>query len=119
LPIVIDHAAKPPIAAGEFDPWREEITPLADLPNLMCKLSGLLTEMADGQPRDAMEPYVRHLAACFGAERLMWGSDWPVLLLADGFAEWHRLAAEMTGFDEAQLDHLFGGTAARFYGIAA
>jgi L-fuconolactonase len=119
LPIVIDHGAKPPIADGQLDAWREQMTRLAELPQVMCKLSGLLTEMAAGQARDELRPYVRHLVDAFGSERLMWGSDWPVLLLAGEYAEWHALAADMTGFDEAGLANLFGGTAARFYGIEA
>ena len=119
LPIVIDHGAKPPIAEGRLDPWRSEINRIAELPQVMCKMSGLLTEMAAGQPRGEAEPYVRHLVGSFGSERLMWGSDWPVLLLAGELAEWHALAAEMTGFEKAGLADLFGGTAARFYGIEA
>lgn len=117
LPIVIDHGAKPPIADDQLDPWREEIARLAELPNVMCKLSGLFTEMAAGQSRDALAPYVRHLAELFGPERLMWGSDWPVTLLAGDYDEWFRLAGDLTGFDERGRSALFGGTAARFYGI--
>lgn len=118
LPIVIDHGAKPLIADDRLDPWRNEIARLAELPNVMCKLSGLFTEMRDGQCREALAPYVRYLAERFGPERLMWGSDWPVILLAGEYEEWFRLAAQMTGFDERGRAELFGGTAARFYGIA-
>ena len=117
LPIVIDHGAKPPIAEGVFDPWREQMARLADLPNVMCKLSGLFTEQAPGQSREAVTPYVRHLCDLFGPERLMWGSDWPVLLLAGEYAEWYDLAGELSGFDAEGLSQLFGGTAVRFYGI--
>ncbi|MEO6360634.1 MAG: amidohydrolase family protein [Sphingomicrobium sp.] len=117
LPIVIDHGAKPPIANGQVEPWREQMARLAELPNVMCKLSGLFTEMATGQSREALAPYVRHLAELFGPERLMWGSDWPVILIAGEYDEWFRLAGELTGFDERGRAALFGGTAARFYGI--
>jgi L-fuconolactonase len=117
LPIVIDHGAKPPIAGEQLDPWREEITALAALPNIMCKLSGLLTETASGQSQKALKPYVRHLAETFGPERLMWGSDWPVVLLAGRFDEWFELAGELIDFDEVGRAALFSGTAARFYGI--
>ena len=117
LPIVIDHMAKPPIADGEIDGWAREMERLAALPNVMCKLSGLFTEMATGQSRDVSRPYVATVGALFGPERLMWGSDWPVINLAGDMAEWHALAAELTGFDQAGRDMLFGGNAARFYGI--
>lgn len=117
LPIVIDHGAKPPIADGAFEPWSAEIQALATLPNIMCKLSGLWTEMAAGQKRNDAEFYVRHLCDLFGPERLMWGSDWPVLLVAGGYRDWFDTAGEMSGFDDAGLAQLFGGTAARFYGL--
>ena len=117
LPIVIDHMAKPPIARGEIDDWSREMARLAALPNVMCKLSGLFTEMADGQARDLLRPYVERVCGLFGPERLMWGSDWPVINLAGDMAEWHALAAELTGFDDAGRALLFGGTAAQFYGI--
>jgi L-fuconolactonase len=117
LPIVVDHGAKPPIADGELDPWCREIARLGELPNVMCKLSGLLTEMAPGQQRDALVPYVRHLTDIFGPDRLMWGSDWPVLLLAGGYDEWFRLAGDLSGFNASGLESLFGKTAGRFYGL--
>jgi L-fuconolactonase len=117
LPIVIDHGAKPQIAEGALEPWWSEMEALAALPNVMCKLSGLLTEMAAGQSPQAAQPYVRHLCEMFGPERLMWGSDWPVLLLAGDYRDWFDMAGEMSAFDEVGLAHLFGGTAARFYGL--
>lgn len=117
LPIVIDHGAKPPIAAAQLEPWRTEMARLAQLPNVVCKLSGLFTEMAPGQERAALEPYVRHLAGMFGPERLMWGSDWPVILLAGSYREWFETARDLSGFDARGLPSLLGGTAARFYGF--
>ena len=119
LRIVIDHGAKPPIANGRDHIWRAEMGLLASLPNVTCKLSGLMTEMRPDQDRAALEPYVRYLCDLFGPERLMWGSDWPVLLLAGGYSEWHSLAERYSGFDAAGLALLFGGTAARFYGLEA
>jgi L-fuconolactonase len=119
LPIVIDHCAKPPIAAGELSPWREEIAALARSPNVFCKLSGLLTEAGRDQPREALHPYTEHVVAAFGADRLMWGSDWPVLLLAGEYQEWFDMARQLSGLRSAALDALMGGSAARFYGLAA
>jgi len=115
LSIVVDHGGKPPIASGEIDCWRREMAGLARLPNVFCKLSGLLTEMATGQSRDALAPYVRYICELFGPRRLMWGSDWPVLLLAGNFAQWFELARDLCGFDDDGQAELFGGTAARFY----
>jgi L-fuconolactonase len=117
LPIGIDHGAKPRISEEEDEPWRSEMSRMAQLPNVTCKLSGLFTEMAQQQQRDAVGPYVRHLATCFGPKRLMWGSDWPVILLAGAYDEWFHLARDLSGFDDAGLEALFGGTAAQFYGI--
>jgi len=116
LAIVIDHGAKPPIARGALDPWRGEIEALAAMPQVYCKLSGLLTEAAVGQPASALAPYVQHLVACFGPERLMWGSDWPVVNLAGDYASWRALAEHLSCLSQASdLAALFGGTAMRFY----
>lgn len=114
LPIVINHAAKPDAARGSLDPWRDDIAALADL-GVYCKFSGLRTEQAPGQPVADLAPYAHHLVQAFGP-RLMWGSDWPVLLLSgDGWRRWHDDAAELAaGADAARL---FGGAATEFYGL--
>jgi L-fuconolactonase len=119
LAIVIDHGAKPPIATGEqADAWARGIDALAELPQVFCKLSGLLTEAAPGQAPDALAPYVRHLVSAFGPERLMWGSDWPVLDLAGDYGGWLAQAGALSGLtDPADLATLFGGTSRRFYRI--
>lgn len=116
LAIVIDHAAKPDIAAGTLEPWRSDIAALAALPNVFCKLSGLLTQAAPDQPATALKPYVAHLVEIFGASRLMWGSDWPVLNLAGDYAAWRKLAKDLTGLSKSD-DRLalFSETARRFY----
>jgi L-fuconolactonase len=119
LAIVIDHGAKPPIAAGDTDgAWARGIDALAAQPQVFCKLSGLLTEAAPGQGAEALSPYVAHLVAAFGPERLMWGSDWPVLNLAGDYDGWLALARDLSGLtDAADLAALFGGTSRRFYRI--
>jgi L-fuconolactonase len=119
LAIVIDHGAKPPIAVGDKDgAWARGIDALAAQPQVFCKLSGLLTEAAPGQGAEALSPYVAHLVAAFGPERLMWGSDWPVLNLAGDYGGWLALARELSGLtDAADLAALFGGTSRRFYRI--
>jgi L-fuconolactonase len=119
LAIVVDHGAKPPIAAGDLDgAWARGIDALAALPQVFCKLSGLLTEAAPGQNADALAPYVVHLVTAFGPQRLMWGSDWPVVNLAGDYGGWLALAKDLGGLsDPADLAALFGGTCRRFYRI--
>ena len=116
IPIVIDHAAKPHAATTTLDPWREDIAALGDL-GLHCKLSGLRTEQAPAQPAEALVPYVEHLVRAFGP-RLMWGSDWPVLLLSgDGWRRWHDDALRFAGQAVADTERLFAGAAADFYAL--
>ncbi|HEY7886456.1 MAG TPA: amidohydrolase family protein [Cellvibrionaceae bacterium] len=88
LSIVLDHAAKPAIATLEGESWRQGIDALAAYPNVYCKLSGLPTEMAAQQSWEAMQPYMRQVLELFGAERLLWGSDWPVINLAGDYSRW-------------------------------
>ena len=116
LPVVIDHAAKPFAAAGTLDPWRDDIAALAAA-GVHCKLSGLRTEQAPGQPAHDLMPYVTHLVQAFGP-RLMWGSDWPVLLLSgDNWRRWHDDAVRMASAAGADVDLLFSGAATAFYGL--
>ncbi|GGY73503.1 amidohydrolase [Cellvibrio zantedeschiae] len=119
LAIVIDHAAKPAIAAKGFESWAKAIAALAELPQVYCKLSGLLTEASMEQGVDHLRPYIVHLYHLFGAERLMWGSDWPVLNLAPNhgnYDEWLTLAKQILPVASAtELDEIFGTTAKNFY----
>lgn len=119
LRIVIDHAAKPAIARGALDPWRADMQALASLPNVFCKLSGLVTEAKPGwAPRD-LEPYVAHVLECFGPRRLMWGSDWPVVELAADYESWLRTAQSLTqDSSAADKEALFRDTAHRFYRLS-
>ena len=119
LPMVIDHIAKPPIKAGRFDGWREDMAAAAAFPNVCCKLSGMITE-ADHQrwkPAD-LKPYVEHVIDCFGFDRVMFGSDWPVCLLAGSYER--MLNALVECLDEpgdAEAAWLWSETARRFYGL--
>ena len=115
LAIVIDHAAKPRIdGQSGFAEWHAAIAPLSERPNVFCKLSGLLTECA-GAPASAVEPYISAILDLFGPERVMWGSDWPVLELASTYADWLELARSCVPAS-AQAE-VFAGTATGFYGI--
>ncbi len=114
---VLDHIAKPRIAAGQMDPWRALIEELARRDNVVCKLSGMITEAAwDSWTVDDLRPYADVVLEAFGPERLMFGSDWPVCLLAGSYGEVVSAAEELTAdlsADERAL--IFGGTARRIY----
>lgn len=118
LPIVIDHGAKPHIANGLLDPWRDDLAALAARPSIWCKLSGLRTEQVQGQAADALVPYVAHILASFG-DRTMWGSDWPVLLhMGDTYGDWVGDALRLAGdLDADARARLFEGAARAFYGV--
>ncbi|WP_372803911.1 amidohydrolase family protein [Paracoccus seriniphilus] len=120
LPIVIDHCAKPVFAKTrrmQAD-WLAGISSLAGHDSIMCKLSGLITEHGPGWNADTLRPAYRHVLDCFGAQRLMWGSDWPVLNLQGNYASWHDCAEQLTaGLNEDDRAAIFGGTAAQFYGL--
>ena len=116
LPVVIDHAAKPLIALGQLDPWREDLRAIAQLPNGFCKLSGLVTEdQNDWQPPD-LAPYCAHVLECFGPSRVMWGSDWPVVELRASYSRWLAVARELTAhLSRNESAAVFETTARRFY----
>jgi L-fuconolactonase len=116
LSVVVDHAAKPRIRDGVLDPWRSDIAIVAASPHVSCKLSGLVTEAGDGWTTERLRPYVDHLLATFGARRLLWGSDWPVVELAGGYAAWRSASlALIDGLDEADRDAVLGGNAEAVY----
>ncbi|MEH6605123.1 MAG: amidohydrolase family protein [Pseudomonadales bacterium] len=116
LRVVIDHAAKPNIAEGEFEPWAAKMQTIASETQAYCKLSGLLTEAADGATMSDLQPYMQHLLECFGAERLMWGSDWPVLNLAADYAGWLSISEQFISvLPDGDQQAIMGHTAAQFY----
>jgi L-fuconolactonase len=119
MAVVIDHAAKPDIRAGLFQPWAGQMRHIARITNWHCKLSGLVTEANPAGWRvEDLHPYVEHLLACFGPERLIWGSDWPVVNLAGGYAGW-RAATDtlLAHLAPAERAMILGGNAARFYAV--
>lgn len=120
LAIVVDHGAKPFIAEGRLEPWRTDMAALARRPKVRVKLSGLITEAGRNWSVESLRPYAAHLIEAFGAERVMFGSDWPVVLLDADYAEWFAAARALTETcSEAERQAIFLGTAARFYGISA
>lgn len=116
---VLDHIGKPDIKAGRLDPWRAELKELAALPNVHCKLSGLVTEAdhANWTPAD-LQPYIDHVIACFGFDRVMFGGDWPVSTQASDYPRWvNTLDAALRGASAADLRKLYVTNAETFYRI--
>jgi L-fuconolactonase len=114
---VVDHAAKPPIASGVTEPWATELARLARRPNVWCKLSGLVTE-ADWRSWsvDDLRPYADRILGCFGPQRTLFGTDWPVCTLAASYGMVVRAAEEL--LDElppSDRDAVLGGTASEVY----
>ncbi|GGY67269.1 amidohydrolase family protein [Pseudoduganella albidiflava] len=119
LPIVVDHIGKPAIAAGATAGWRDDIAALAALPQVHCKLSGMVTEAGRDWTVEQLRPWACHVLEVFGAGRVLWGSDWPVLDLAADYGRWLSASEALLGhIDESGRRAVFGGNAARFYRIA-
>ena len=121
MAVVVDHCMKPQIrqkSDDHFRFWTEGMAKIARDTKAFVKFSALITEAeADWTVAD-LAPYVAHVFAVFGAERVMWGSDWPVCRLRGEYADWRRAAQELTtGMDEESLNRIYGGTARHFYGI--
>ena len=117
---ILDHGGKPGIHARLMDPWRGQIETLATLPNVECKLSGLVTE-ADpvGWRIEDLRPFAAHLLAHFGPSRLLFGSDWPVVKLAGGYARWLAAARQLVShLSGAEQRAIFSDNARRIYRLA-
>ncbi|MFF3492262.1 amidohydrolase family protein [Streptomyces sp. NPDC002795] len=113
LTFVLDHLGKPPIAAGELAPWRDDIRALAALPNTFCKLSGMVTEADRSRwTVDDLRPYAETVIDAFGPARVMFGSDWPVCTLAATYQQVVGAARELVGGTDPQI---FGEAARRVY----
>jgi len=116
--VVIDHGSKPAIRDDAFQDWAKDIKALASETSAFCKLSGLVTEASPGWNTDDLRPYVQHLLDCFGPDRLIWGSDWPVCTLASGYARWVETTNELLNeLTVSQIEAVYGGTAGRAYNL--
>ncbi len=116
---VLDHCGKPAIRTRRLDPWRADVARLAAHDNVWCKLSGLLTE-ADAADRrdDVLIPYAACVVECFGRERVMYGSDWPVLTVAGSYCDWYGFTDRFTaGWSTVERRRFYADTAARVYGL--
>jgi L-fuconolactonase len=123
-PFVLDHIAKPLIASGILEPWATHIRSLALRPNVWCKLSGMVTEAdwrrdpATASSLQTLKPYLDVAVEAFGPTRLMAGSDWPVCLVATGYAQWFDLLRTyFAPFTAAERSSIFGANATEVYGL--
>ncbi len=120
LPIILNHAGKPDIAGGAWSPWAKDVRALAADGVTVCKLSGLITEAGPDWDVERLRPYADLVINAFGPERVMWGSDWPVSLLAGTYGGWldaaRRLVERLTPDERLAI---LGGTAARIYGLSS
>jgi L-fuconolactonase len=114
---VLDHIGKPDIAHRVLDPWRAQLKTLASLPNVWCKISGLVTEADHTRwSREDLAPYLAHVLDCFGFERVMFGGDWPVLLQASPYARWlETVQLSVASARRSEVSQLFYGNACEFY----
>jgi L-fuconolactonase len=120
LTMVLDHAGKPPITSGQLDAWAAAIRAFAARPNTVCKLSGLVTEAPAGTPQAAYVPVADVVLDAFGPQRIMFGSDWPVCLLAADYATVVNLAESLAKeLSAAERTAVFASTATRVYALSA
>ncbi|MEO8064179.1 MAG: amidohydrolase family protein [Pseudomonadota bacterium] len=117
LTVVLDHAAKPPIATGNIDQWKREITALAGASEVVCKISGLVTEAGKADAPTFVE-CVDHLFETFGARRLIWGSDWPVCELVCSYEHWHCISSILINrLSFSEREQINSAVARKIYGI--
>ena len=118
--VVLDHIAKPVVNGTPSPEWRASLHELARHPNIFCKFSGVVTEVPGWRwSADLVRPYFDIALEAFGPERLMFGSDWPVCLVATDYARWHALVESFTQpLTPAERDAILGGTATRAYRLS-
>jgi predicted TIM-barrel fold metal-dependent hydrolase len=116
---ILDHIGKPDIKNHLFQPWDAEIRELAQLDNVSCKISGMITEAdPDHWVKEDLKPYIDHVINCFGIDRVMFGGDWPVVTLAGTLQDWlTSLEWAVSGLSQDELKKLFCDNARRFYRI--
>jgi L-fuconolactonase len=114
---ILDHIAKPKIKSQVLSPWREHMRELARRENVYCKLSGMVTEAGwNTWTENDLRPFIDTVLECFGPRRLMFGSDWPVSLLACSYQKWIETVERSTAsLSVSERDRLFGGTAKEAY----
>lgn len=117
LPVVINHAAKPNIKDQQFNEWRSDIAYFQYKKRVSCKLSGLVTEAKNNWQAEDLYPYMDTLFEVFGDQRILWGSDWPVCLLASSYATWFNLVEAYLDKNKQSSEAVFGGNAIKVYAL--
>ena len=116
LPIVIDHIAKPKIVDQEIDEWKNDMKKLSELENIYCKYSGILTEIGKDYKIDQIKPYINFIFETFNTNKVMWGSDWPVLTMVEQYQNWFDIANNLIShFSKNEKMNIFHNTAKKFY----
>lgn len=117
--LVLDHMGKPDLKTPEIDHWKKNITVLAKSANVYCKLSGLVTEAEKGKwTKEMLEPYLDVIFENFGTSRIMFGSDWPVMLLNTNYTEWIQLVKDyIQRFSKEEQQQILRGNAVDFYNL--
>ena len=114
--VIVDHLAKPAIRDRLLDPWREQMRHLAGFPNTVCKISGAATEARPDWTTDDLRPYIEHVLEVFGEDRVLFGGDWPVVLMASSYSRWVATLDELSaGLSEAARRKLWTDNARRVY----
>ena len=118
LKVVIDHGAKPDIASGQTQQWAKDISEIARNSDAHCKLSGLLNQAGTDPSLNTITHTINHLIDCFGSERLMWGSDWPVINLASTYTQWSSMITTyLSSLDAQSQENIWAKSAQNFYNI--
>ena len=117
--LVLNNCGVPPIASGEIDEWGKDIKSLSELSNVTCKLSGLMAYCApDTSSYETIKPYVDRVLNCFGPDRMVWGSDWPVVNLGKGVQEWIKVTNQILGeLSKDEAIKIASSNAERIYNI--
>lgn len=118
LPVIIDHLAKPNVTEGAFDPWQDAMEEFRQITHVHCKLSGLVTEDGPDWTLARITPYLDAVCDIFGPDRLVFGSDWPVVNLVADYTTWiETLSTYLEKFDSSEQSAIWSGNGARFYGL--
>ncbi len=117
---ILDHIGKPAVRDGLLEPWKQQLCAMAALPNVTCKMSGLVTEADhDHWTRDQLRPYIDHVIECFGFDRVMYGGDWPVSTQATRYPEWvATLDSALSGCSADELRRIYRENAIAFYRLS-
>ena len=120
MDLVLNHCGVPSIASGEIDEWKKDITELAKLEHVTCKLSGLMAYCAPGtSSQETIQPYVDHVLQTFGPNRMVWGSDWPVVNLGKGIQEWISVTRNiLSKLSEGEAEAIANANAQKIYNTA-